>query len=163
MKPVSERISNTVALVAEWYPGHGFVIFLWIQGQLYYTTEMSAKKHAVLDMSKEPLVRLVKALDGPLDQFTPEYIDLYQATAKTELDAHYGKLRVQSYFRFMDGSQVPLESVARKFLQCIPEKELMKLWNKYGDNVLKLPDMADSMLFYKAKLFQVLEKTPSEE
>ena len=165
MVSLTDYLSETTALVAEWYPEHGFALFLWINNRLRHVNELLPKDMQRLeqDLSKEPLVRLVKALPDHPDQFTLEYVAQQCAEARKELYARYGRLKVRNYFRTTDEHQVPLESMAEEFLSCIPQKELVSLWKKYGNNVIRLPNSRDALRLYGAKLFQVLEKTPKEE
>ena len=163
IESVADHIPESTALVADWYPGHEFVFFLWIGGCMYYATELSLKERRYPDMSKDPLARLVKVLPDHSDQFTPEYVAQQCAKAQEELYSHYGKLRVRNYLRLGDKRQVPLESKAEEFLSFIPQKELMRLWNKYQVNARYMLDTRDAMRLYQAQLFQVLEKTPKEE
>lgn len=165
IESVADHIPESTAMVADWYPGHGFALFLWINNRLRHVNELLPKDMQRLDpdLSKEPLVRLVKALPDHPDQFTLEYVAQQCAEARKELYARYGRLKVRNYFRTTDAHQVPLESMAEEFLSCIPQKELVSLWKKYGNNVIRLPNSRDALRLYGAKLFQVLEKTPKEE
>ena len=158
------HIPESTALVADWYPGHGFVFFLWIGSCMYYATELSLKKRYDPDMSKDPLARLVKVLPDHSDQFTPEYVAQQCAKAQEELYNHYGELRIGNYFRFVDGRKVSLESRAEEFLKCIPQKVLTRLWNRYRDNIMnQWPNNKAVVSMHRAQFFQVLEKAPREE